>query len=108
MLKTEMEALAGQFTGRKEFIEDGYYRIQMLDDSRFELAFMLADSCGTTAYHPRIVAEVRGDEVVPVSLLDYVSHPIKNMERTEANGAELDEALVALVDKLRRAKAVQD
>lgn len=95
------------FTDKKEFIGDGYYRFRSLEDDTFELAFLIGGPCGETIVHPKIVVKVNGEEVIGESLIDLYTTPTKIFTREESS-SEIDQALYQLLKKFLVSKHLAD
>ena len=103
MTLDELEFLLSNFDETKRFIEDGYYRIRPSDVDEYELAFLVADACGTTAINPQITLKVEGERITPRLLIDLATIPTKYLHYTSETSAELETALSQLVAKFYRA-----
>lgn len=97
-IEQQFQLIRNNFTEKKEFISDGYYRIRSLDEETFELAFLVSGSCGETIVHPQITIKLTNHVVVAVKLIDMYTTPAKFYTR-EKNSLEIDQALEKLLTK---------
>ena len=103
MTLVELEFLLSHFDEKKRFIEDGYYRLRTSDVDEYELAFLVADACGTTAINPQITLKVEGERITPRVLIDLATTPTKYIHYAAETSAELETALSELVAKFYQA-----
>lgn len=103
-VKTDLQLIIKNFGNEAEFIEDGYYRIRSLDDSTWELAFLVAGHCGERLVHPKIQCTLTNSALVGKSLMDMAETPTVHIVRTAETSDLLDNELKKLIAKFLQAK----
>lgn len=96
MTQEELDLLTQHLSADKQFIHDGYYRLRKLDETTYEVAFLVADACGATSVHPQITIEKQGDTWQAVKLLDFVSTPVETIVYSQETAQELSDRLEQL------------
>ena len=99
MKLADLALLQTKFNEEKQFIDGGYYRLRQLDEHHYELAYLVADSCGSTSVHPQITIALEAGVIKPMSLLDFAATPTRQLRRTPETEAELEQALAQLVSQ---------
>ena len=99
MTQEELDLLTQHLSADKQFIHDGYYRLRKLDETTYEVAFLVADACGATSVHPQITIEKQGDTWQAVKLLDFVSTPVETTVYSQETAQELSERLEQLIKR---------
>lgn len=96
MTQEELDILKQHLSEEKQFIHDGYYRLRQLDEMTYELAFLVADACGSTSVHPQITFEKQGNTWQAVKLLDFISTPVETIVYSNDTSHELSDRLEKL------------
>ena len=75
----QLEFVLTQFSASREYLEDGYYRVQDFGDGTYELEFSTAGYCGTFDSHPAIKFRIDAETKTMTFLLyrDMVVSPIQ-------------------------------
>ncbi|MGX7197909.1 hypothetical protein [Enterococcus olivae] len=90
----------------KIYFEPYYYRFREHSDNQYELARLVAGSCGEFTYHPKITVKVENDLFVPIAYYNNEQNPVQQLTRDE-DETFLDEEFVALLDVFLEAKEAQ-
>lgn len=107
MNRSDLKLLQKHYTDQKEFIQDGYYRLRKLSDSEYELSFSVAGHCGTTNYHPRIKLRLKGERIIPISIIDVEETPVFALNYSEETSENMEARLEKLKEQFLKAKNLQ-
>lgn len=101
MKRIIFDEILPHFSAEKTYHGDGYYRIRQVDDRTYELAFLVADACGSTSVHPQITLWLENNDLVPTKLIDMGTAPTKFIQRDITNAAWLDNQLEQLINRFK-------
>ncbi|GAB2021415.1 hypothetical protein RyT2_04890 [Pseudolactococcus yaeyamensis] len=104
---TQLDFILANFSESREYLEDGYYRVQDFGDDSYELEFSTAGYCGTFDSHPAIKFQMDAETKTITFLLyrDMVVSPIKFFKpESEKEQAFVQEHFEQLVAKFYQAK----
>ena len=103
----QLEFVLTHFSDSREYLKDGYYRVQDFGDDVYELEFSTAGYCGTFDSHPAIKFRMDAESKAVTFLLyrDMVVSPIKFFKpETEAEITTVQKEFEQLVAKFYQAK----
>ncbi|GHU43155.1 hypothetical protein FACS1894193_09580 [Bacilli bacterium] len=104
---TQLDFILENFSESREYLEDGYYRVQDFGDGSYELEFSVAGYCGTFDSHPAIKFRIDAETKVVTFLLyrDMVASPIQFFKpETKKDQAFVQERFEQLLAKFYQAK----
>ncbi|MGX6990495.1 hypothetical protein ACWN8M_02480 [Pseudolactococcus reticulitermitis] len=104
---TQLDFILANFSESREYLEDGYYRVQDFGDGSYELEFSVAGYCGTFDSHPAIKFRMDAETKAVTFLLyrDMVASPIQFFKpETKKDQAFVQERFEQLLAKFYQAK----
>lgn len=106
-LSIKLASILTAYSDQREYLGDGYYRIQAFGAHCYELEFSLSGPCGTFESHPAIKFQYLPDMAEPLVLYyrDMVVSPIQLFKpETEAEQTLAQTSLVELIERFYQAK----
>ena len=103
----QLEFVLAHFSDSREYLKDGYYRVQDFGDGTYELEFSTAGYCGTFDSHPAIKFRIVPETKTITFLLyrDMVVRPIQFFKpESESDCDFVQERFNQLLAKFYQAK----
>lgn len=103
----QLEFVLAHFSDSRDYLKDGYYRVQDFGDGTYELEFSTAGYCGTFDSHPAIKFRIVPETKTITFLLyrDMVARPIQFFKpESESDCDFVQERFNQLLAKFYQAK----